>query len=299
MAKVSATLSVGTITVFSHEQQEWQLYKERLEQWFLANEIGVDVDKAGCKRRAIFLSNCSESSYKLIRDLALPRQVGTLSYAEIVALLDGHFNVKKCLFAERHKFHGATQHVGEGLPEWAARVRGLAVYCGFVSTNLDEQLRDRFVLGMAPGPERDKLFTKAMSELTLSKALEIAEGIRSARMGAQEANRQVDAGTQLQVMKLDTQHSAARGRSAQSRRMLTTACGERARDSYGNGGGSVGGECTACGYAGHQASSCRFVRYKCKKCGVQGHLKRMCKQTFNKQHYVECCGDAGDDVFAD
>ena len=286
--------SVGTLTVFNHEHQEWSLYKERLEQWFQANEIGMEVDKAGCKRRAILLSNCTESSYKLIRDLALPRLVGTLSYDEVVALLDGHFKPKTCTFAERFRFHSATQHVGEGLPEWAARVRGLAMHCGFVALNLDEQLRDRFVLGMAPGPERDKLFTKAMSELTLNKALEIAGSVHSARMGAIETTRHSDVGTPLQVMKMDmaAQPGAARGSSAPRRRQVAaspTASAERGRD------GSGGGGCTACGYAGHEASSCRFVRYKCKKCGVQGHLKRVCKQTVNKQHYVECCGDIDDD----
>lgn len=289
-----AKLTVGTLTVFNHEHQEWSLYHERLEQWFLANEIGGDADKAGCKRRAILLSNCSESSYKLIRDLALPRQVGTLSYSEVVALLDGHFKPKKCTFAERYKFHSATQHIGEGLPEWAARVRGLAIHCGFVASNLDEQLRDRFVLGMTSGPERDKLFTKAMSELTLSKALEIAEGVHSARMGAKETTLQADGGIPLQVMKMETaaRAGAARGSNAQRRSPAAAASAASAERGLHS---SSGGGCTACGYAGHEASTCRFVRYKCKKCGVQGHLKRMCKQTVNKQHYVECCGDVGDD----
>lgn len=69
---------------------------------------------------------------------------------------------------------------------WAARVRGLAVDCAFPAAGLNELLRDRFVLGMRQGPERDKLFTMDLAELTLSKALDTAQAIQSARVGAAE-----------------------------------------------------------------------------------------------------------------
>lgn len=59
------------------------------------------------------------------------------------------------------------------------RVRGLAVDCVFPAAGLNELLRDRFVLGMVPGRERDKLFTMDLAELTLSKALDTAQAIRT------------------------------------------------------------------------------------------------------------------------
>lgn len=274
--------------------QEWSVYKERLEQWFLANDIGVDSDKAGCKRRAILLSNLAESSYKLVRDLALPRQVGTFSYDAVVELLDGHFKPKKCTFAERYRFHSATQHAGEGLAEWAARVRGLAMHCGFVAQHLDEQLRDRFVLGMESGPDRDKLFTKDLSELTLNKAIEIAEGVRSARIGAQETVQRSEA-TQLHIMKVTTaeaQGATVRGAHSQRRSAAASAASSKPASAERTSSDNM---CSACGYTGHQASSCRFARYKCKKCGIQGHLKRMCnKKTHKVQHFIECCADDDD-----
>jgi hypothetical protein len=183
-----ARLAVGSLTTFNHEIQEWSLYKDRLEQWFLANEIGVDDKKD--KRRAILLSSLAESTYRLVRDLALPATVGELCYSKVVELLDGHFKTKKCGFAERFKFHSSTQQPGENMAEWAARVRSLAIHCGFAAATLDEALRDRFVLGMAPGPERDKLFTQKMDELTLRGAVDIAESVRCARMGSQHAYSQ-------------------------------------------------------------------------------------------------------------
>ena len=64
---------------FNHELHDWGLYKGRLEQWFLANEVNNEVDKSGVKRRAILLSSLVEDTYRLIRDLALPGDVGILS----------------------------------------------------------------------------------------------------------------------------------------------------------------------------------------------------------------------------
>ncbi|XP_053624760.1 uncharacterized protein LOC128683306 [Plodia interpunctella] len=279
-----ARLTVGTLSTFNHEIQDWPVYKERLEQWFLANDIRAEEDKAGVKRRAILLSNLAESSYKLVRDLALPTQISTLDYDGVVKLLDGHFKPKKCTFAERFRFHSATQNVSEGFAEWAARVRGLATHCGFTALHLDEQLRDRFVLGMEPGPERDKLFTKDLSELTLTKALQMADGIRSARMGAQETEQKKQAST-LQVMKVvAARQGADRGGRVQQRAQLRSAGAQQQQP-----------QCSVCGYSGHAVSDRCFARYKCKKCGVQGHLKRMCNKTVNRHHYVECCSEGDDD----
>ncbi|CAH2240210.1 jg1774 [Pararge aegeria aegeria] len=49
-------VSVGLLTVFNHETQEWELYKGRIEQWFLANEIDDDVDKSGAKNSSVLIS---------------------------------------------------------------------------------------------------------------------------------------------------------------------------------------------------------------------------------------------------
>ncbi|CAG9131885.1 unnamed protein product [Plutella xylostella] len=249
------------------------------QQWFLANDIGTGDDKAGSKRRAILLSSLAEPTYKLIRDLALPKSVGTLSYNNVVELLDGHFETKKCGFAERCKFYGATQARGESLADWAARVRGLALHCDFGASTLEEALRDRFVLGMQSGPERDLLFTKAMEDLTLSKALELADGVRAARAGSQqEAPGQAELAT-AQVLKV-----AAAARPQTARPPAAASPAARA-DPAG---------CPACGYDGHDVSRCKFTRYRCKKCGVKGHLRRMCPGKGSSRHHFIECGADGD-----
>ncbi|XP_052743122.1 uncharacterized protein LOC128198987 [Bicyclus anynana] len=180
-------VSVGLITVFNHEQQDWDLYKGRLEQWFLANEINDTDDKSGVKRRAILLSSLAETTFKLIRDLALPNEVGSLSYQQAVSLLDGHLKSKKCGFSERFKFHGARQEHSESISEWAARVRGLAMDCKFPTSVLNEMLRDRFVLGMVHGKVRERLFEKSLEGLTMERAVQVAESVHCAVEGARQA----------------------------------------------------------------------------------------------------------------
>ena len=59
----------GTVGPFNDEEETWTQYVERLEQYFIANE--VEDDK---KQRAIFLSVCGPKTYALLRDLLPPKK---------------------------------------------------------------------------------------------------------------------------------------------------------------------------------------------------------------------------------
>lgn len=284
-------VSVGTLAIFNHDIHEWSLYKDRLEQWFMANDLGDTVDKSTSKRRAILLSSLSENTYKLVRDLALPLVVGNLDYSLVVKLLDDHFKVAKCGFAERHKFFSSTQLPSETFADWAARVRGLAIDCDFPASALSETLRDRFVLGMALGPERDKLFTMKMSDLTLTKAVETAEAIRCARQGAAQSVQPpaaLGSAGEAPVFKMSVRNDNRAGPSGSGGGWTQAASVQRRRD-------VDGGKCSVCGF-GHHVSACKFRNYKCDRCGVKGHLRRMCPRKV-QQNFIECCidDDDGDD----
>ncbi|GBP89269.1 hypothetical protein EVAR_63794_1 [Eumeta japonica] len=88
-----------------------------------------------------------------------------------VSILDEHFTSKGCGFAERHKFYVTIQGSEENY-----------THCQF--SNLEEAILNEFVIEMIAGHERDKLFTQNIKELTLTKAVDLAESIRCARMGA-------------------------------------------------------------------------------------------------------------------
>lgn len=254
----------GILSSFDHNVQKWNTYKGRIKQFFIANDIDSTTDAAGNKRRAIFLSALSEGTYKLLEDLAQPKELESVPYEVICELLDTHFTPKKVGFAERHNFYSATQQPGENYPQWAARLRGLTANCKF--TNIEEALRDRFIMGMLPGMEKEKLYVQDLENLTLSKAVELAESLHCAKAGAAASSGAAATPASDQLFKLNS----AKSESVPKKR------------------------CSVCGFTNHKSSDCRFAKYTCKKCNVKGHLRRMCGKV-NFVHTVDVEESEGDD----
>ncbi|CAK1597910.1 unnamed protein product [Parnassius mnemosyne] len=264
----------GILSSFNHDIQEWKTYKSRINQWFLANEINNTTDPSGKKRRAILLSALSEGTYRLAENLALPKDVQEVPYEDILRFFDIHFNPKIVGFTERHNFYAASQQPGETHSQWAARLRGLTSRCAF--HDIEEALRDRFIMGMMPSLEKEKLYAQDITNLTLTKAVEFAENVRCAKSAAIASASTADA-------------SAA-----------STSALYKIR-SRGKGARSVKSDlpvkqkCKVCGYTNHKASECRYADFVCRKCNVVGHLRRMC--TSNKVNYVD--NGAGDEEIDD
>ncbi len=63
----SAMATHGSLGEFNDAIEDWASYSERLEMYFVAN----DVTNAQ-KKRAILLSACGASTYKLVRSLVAP-----------------------------------------------------------------------------------------------------------------------------------------------------------------------------------------------------------------------------------
>ncbi|XP_037292810.1 uncharacterized protein LOC119188862 [Manduca sexta] len=249
---------IGNLSVFDHKIHDWDVFKGQLTHFIVLNNI-PDGHKS-----AVLLTNLSEESYRLIRNLVYPKKLEESTYNELVKLLDGHFTPKKSTFVDRAKFYEAIKSDGESIEEWAARLRGLAVYCEF-GTELDTLLRDRFVLGFGLGPERDRLFECDSGKLTFGEALQVAQKASAAR-----AARSTGIATGITTIKDEPVFHAGR----------TTRAGDgRAGGSAiqrGHGAGDVEFRCTVCGLKNHNARDCRFKNYKCLKCGQKGHLKKLC-----------------------
>ena len=75
----------GNIGQFDRGVEDWTAYCERLEQYFMAN----DVKDAG-KQRAILLSVCGAATYQLIRNLVAPGKPTEKSFADLVKLVKEH-----------------------------------------------------------------------------------------------------------------------------------------------------------------------------------------------------------------
>ncbi|XP_048485458.1 uncharacterized protein K02A2.6-like isoform X2 [Plutella xylostella] len=260
---------LGSISNFDHKTGEWSIFKGRLQQFIKINNFSVS------NQSAVLITHLSDETYRLLRNLVYPKDLDNLSYEELIKVLDNHFITKRCTFADKARFYGATRSPGETLGDWAARLRGLASYCDFDSA-LEMVLRDRFVLGLGLGPERDKLFEQSASTLTFSSALQIAEQAESAR--------------QAKAMVMDGAGASVK------QEPVYRAASERARRD--GGAGAAGGapaaarsvyqrdieeglRCSVCGLKNHSSEKCRYKNSRCKKCGKKGHMKKLCKVRVN------------------
>ena len=119
----------GTISVFSGSQETWTTYVERLQQYLAANKI-EDADQ----RRAVLLSVCGPATYRLIRSLVSPRKPTELKFAELVEVLQKHYDPKPSVIVQRYQFNTRNRLTGETIASYIAELRHLAEHCEFGTT---------------------------------------------------------------------------------------------------------------------------------------------------------------------
>uniref|UniRef100_A0A2M4A4E3 Retrotransposon gag domain-containing protein n=1 Tax=Anopheles triannulatus TaxID=58253 RepID=A0A2M4A4E3_9DIPT len=157
---------VGTIPEFTVELDDWNVYYERLEQFFEVNEITPE------KRSAFLISCIGSQAYKSLRDLCHPALPKDRPFEELCELLRKQFSPQVAIFRERTHFYNATQSVGENVTQWYGRLKKLSVDCKFGS-NLEAVLLDKFITGLRPGQVLDRL-CEENETLRLEQALDIA-----------------------------------------------------------------------------------------------------------------------------
>lgn len=244
---------IGNIPNFDVNSQDWGIFKSRLEQFLILNKFDSEDQK-----RAVLLTHLSENAYKLLISLAHPISIETARYEKLVEILSAHFSPKRSSFADKDAFYSASQEEGEAVADWAARLRGLAVHCEFGAA-LEMILRDRFVLGLRTGAERERLFEQDVSNLTIAKALEVAQQVSCARKSRAAATSEAS----MSCVKQE-QLFRASAHECTPARQATRRPDNKMR------------KCTVCGLKNHLAKECRYRSYRCDKCKEKGHLKKVC-----------------------
>ena len=152
----------GRLSEYS-SAEDWVSYIERVEQYFLPNDV---TDAA--KKRAILLSVIGDKTHKLIRDLVAPKKPTGKSYKELVELLTTHLEPKPSVIVERFKFNSRFRREGEIAAQYLTKLRNLARYnnCEY-RQNLDEMLHDWLVCRINDG--KIQLHLLSEKELTLKR----------------------------------------------------------------------------------------------------------------------------------
>lgn len=209
-------------------------YQERLDEFLELHAADLDTDR---KKVSALITVIGSKAYSRLRDLSSPQLPSKRTYAELTKLLKEFYAPKTLVIAERFNFGKRDQREGESAAEYLAELRRLAETCDY-GAQLEEQLRDRFVVGLSNGTAQKQLLT--IANLTLKRALEVVQGI-------EVAEKQVNS-------------------------FQTSRTKDAAVNRLHNGSKT----CWRCLSLDHNARDCRFKSYECDFCGRVGHLRRAC-----------------------
>ena len=81
-------MAAATFPEFDDSKEDWLSYTERMQQYFVANTVSED------RQRATLLSTCGPVTYQLIKDLIAPEKPTTKTFEELVQLVNAHKNMK-------------------------------------------------------------------------------------------------------------------------------------------------------------------------------------------------------------
>lgn len=280
-------MTIGKIGPFDLEKDNWEAYVDRLEQYFVANQVKTEIQVA------TLITVIGSEAYELMINLCTPDKPAKKTYNELVALMKKHLNPKPSQLAERFKFRQRIQHKEESVSGYVAELKRLSKNCGF--RDLAENLRDQFICGLSNEDIRQKLFTED-DNITFDRAFTIAMSMEAAETNAalvEGCTRGRSTGDS--IPNVDTTVNFM-GRSKKgknkSERYITQA--PRVLPAGGGPSGISGAssgkfrastsrkdainseqKCKVCGGT-HDENTCKFKMYVCRVCNKGGHLKKMC-----------------------
>ena len=236
-----AHFSIGNVGEYNEVTETWKSYTERVQQFFLSNQVADD------RKVPALLAIMGGKTYSLLRNLTIPAEPSTKTYAEIVTLLNDHLSPKPLVIAERFRFHKRDQKEGESITVYVAELRKLTEHCKFGGT-LNDALRDRFVCGIKNENIQKKLLS--VSDLTLQKAIEISSAMETAAKDAIELQHQ---------HRRDPVHKVSKNKDSSSK---TSKLEKRA--------------CFRCDRKNHTPEECFFKDERRRFCSTTGHIERAC-----------------------
>ena len=247
----------GNIGEFRAEEEQFSSYTERIEAYFIANDI-----KEEAKKKSIFITSIGPKTYKLLRDLILPKKPMNESLEKILQILSKHFEPKPCEIVERFRFNSCNRKEEQSTADYVAELRRLSEFCNY-GDKLDEHLRDRLVCGIKDNRIQRRLLSE--SDLTLQRAIEICIGVEVAEKNMVTLEEQTKM-PEIHLMKKEEGRGGYR--------------------EYGNKFNNHKEKCIVCGRSGHDKKECRFRNAKCFLCGKVGHLKTVCKGGVSKETHA-------------
>ena len=123
--KVQGVAAHGKIGPFNPSTESWALYTERLNYYFLANDIKDE------KKHFILLTVCGPQTFQLLRSLVQPRKLEELILPQLTEHLAQHYDPAPSQIMKHLKFHTHERGPSETVAAYVAELKAIASHCKF------------------------------------------------------------------------------------------------------------------------------------------------------------------------
>ena len=253
----------GTLKPFllsdSHKPSQVSDWKEKFTSWYRLNkldEVELSVQQTYFKN---YLDSqlCSRLTGKY--DAVTPIFSGRPEDISMMSIIEDEFDQIWPLVNRRVAYFAARQRRGESWPDFAGRIRALAVEAELSKLTEDDLLMVGLVGGTAD-EELKRLLTRE-HRLTLKKVYDIAGAYTASEHTVQPSSSQ-----------------AARVQNTAKGRHVQSGQGNNRGRSQSRGRSQTQGQqaCGSCGFK-HEKGHCPAYDKICRNCSKKGHFAKMCR----------------------
>ena len=205
----------------------------------------------------------------------------TISYNELLAKFDAHFNARKNVITIRAKFNKRSQRQGEKIDSFIQDLHRLADDCEY--EGLKEQLiRDRIVAGVSDNDLSEKL--QSLADLTLEVAKQQARQWES-----RKEEQDIIRGKSVDAIKAQAQgRSKSRASPSHSNSHYNPPKAKHPHNHRAQNQRPKPDKCRFCGKGPHaNRQSCPAYGEICKACGGRNHFRDVCEKTSGQRKHTK------------
>lgn len=243
------------------EGSSFSEYIERFEAYIMLNRITSDTQKT-----VHFIGTCGSFMYSRMSSACSPRKPIEVPFTELKELLESVLCPQHLEVVERAKFLTRDQKLGESAASFALALRSNSQTCNF-GESLNDQLRDRFVMGL-----RDDAMRRSIIQAS-PRTIEAALALAQTGEISFEVTRQTSASHLHQIQNRNAGNQQRFNRNSGNQRFQ-----QRNSMRFSNNNGNTRynyPKCSNCAKR-HRAGECPAKFWKCFSCGRIGHIAICC-----------------------